>query len=390
MLMQHVNWFAYDCDRELVALALLQRAPARVDVPQWMRSEAVKNAAATVRNLFKRKYVLLDEFQDTSVAQLDVVLALTIDTAAATMTTPRVRLTVVGDSDQAIYAFRGASMQPLQARLESLVPRTVRYNLRVNHRSTPAIVAVCEALIAPNRTDDKAMRPSPRWGAPAPAPAFDVFPVSVLLCQAAAAQQESCTLSCIQKWHALGVPYGSMAVLCRVKAGVQSFNDSIRGTDIVVRALKEKEEDRFSSGQGDVAQPKQDALSVGTIHSAKGIEWDVVCIIDAFEAAQDIKARNDSNAALSADIKAERWAEERRVVFVGLSRSRRALHITHPIRAGGRADVEPAPSEFLQDIQRSAGAHLVVIRSDALDSLPWPHNTASLDMGPYGEDDGPE
>ena len=270
------------------------------------------------------------------------------------------------------------------------MPPYVRYSLRVNHRSTPAIVAVCEALIAPNRTDDKAMRPSPRWGAPAPAPAFDVFPVSVLLCHAAA-QQESCALRCIQKWHALGVPYASMAVLCRVKAAVESFNNSIRGTDIVVRALKEKEEDRFSSGQGDVA-PKQDALSVGTIHSAKGIEWDVVCIIDALEAAQDIKARNDSNAALSADIKAKRWAEERRVVFVGLSRPRRALHITHPIRAGGRADVEPAQSEFLQDIQHSAGSHLVVVRSDALDSLPWPHNLASLDMGPYGEaeDDGPE
>jgi hypothetical protein len=33
-----------------------------------------------------------------------------------------------------------------------------------------------------------------------------------------------------------------------------------------------------------------------------------------------------------------------------------------------------------------------VVRSDALDSLPWPHNLAKLDMGPYGEaeDDGPE
>jgi len=391
VLMQHANYFAYDCDRELVALALLQRVPPHVDVPLWMRSEQVKNAAATVRELFKRKYVLLDEFQDTSVAQLDVVLALTIDTAATTMTTPRVRLTVVGDSDQAIYAFRGASMQPLQARLASLVPPYVRCSLCVNYRSTPAIIAVCEALIALNRTDDKAMRPSQRWGAAALAPAFDVFPVSVLLCQAAA-QQESCALRCIQKWHALGVPYASMAVLCRVKAAVQSFKDSIRGTDIVVRALKEKEEDRFS-GQGDMAQPKQDALSVGTIHSAKGIEWDVVCIIDALEAAQDIKARNDSNAALIADIKAERWAEERRVVFVGLSRPRRALHITHPIRAGGRSmDVEPAQSEFLQDIQRSAGSQLVVVRSDALDSLPWPHNLARLDMGPYGEaeDDGPE
>jgi superfamily I DNA/RNA helicase len=185
----------------------------------------------------------------------------------------------------------------------------------------------------------------------------------VLLCQAAA-QHESCALRCIQTWHALGVPYGGMVVLCRVKAAIQSFKDSIRGTNIVVRALKE--EDRFS-GQGDVAQPKQDALSVGTIHSAKGIEWEVVCIIDALAAAQDIKARNESNAALSDDIKAERWAEERRVVFVGLSRPRRALHITHPIRAGVRStDVEPAQSEFLQDIQRSAG-HILLWSA----ATPW-------------------
>ena len=147
-----------------------------------------------------------------------------------------------------------------------------------------------------------------------------------------------------------------------------------------------------------MAQPKQDALSVGTIHSAKGIEWEVVCIIDALEAAQDIKARNDSNAALGADIKAERWAEERRVVFVGLSRPRRALHITHPIRAGAERMWNRHNRSscrifsVLNAEAESAGSHLVVVRSDALDSLPWPHNLARLDMGSHGEaeDDGPE
>ena len=384
LLAQHDTWFAYDCDRELVALALLQHLPpAQAGVPQWMRCAEVKQAAATVAALFRRKYVLLDEFQDTSVAQLDLLLALTSSPHGA-------RLTVVGDSDQAIYAFRGASVQPLRDRLDASALSCVRRSLSVNYRSTPAIVAVCEALIGPNRTEeqDKAMRPSwppAHWRAAAmhpPGPPA-IFPVSLLLCGSAATQQECCALACIQRWHALGVPYSRMAVLGRVRATVKSFKDSIRGSGIAVLALKEEGED--TAGGMAVWPPNHDALSVGTIHSAKGLEWDVVCIVDALASAQAAKARNERNAALSDAVKTGMWAEERRVVFVGLSRPRRALHITHP--NDSRDAAAPAQSDFLQDmVQGAGGAELVVCRDDELDQrLPWPHNLGSLDMGPLGE-----
>ena len=384
MLAQHDTWFAYDCDRELVALALLQHPPAPVDVPQWMRGAAVQQAAATVRALFRRKYVLLDEFQDTSLAQLDLVLLLTSDTH-------RVRLTVVGDSDQAIYAFRGASVQPLRDRLASLVPSCERRSLSVNYRSTPAIVAVCEALIGPNRTGegDKVMRPHwppARWQAAAMVPPGPpaIFPVSVLLCRE---PQERCAEACIQRWHALGVPYSRMAVLCRVKATAMLFKNSLSRSDIVVRALKEKGEDTAEVGAR--RYQDEDALSVGTIHSAKGLEWDVVCIIGALAAAQAAKARNVRNAALSDAAKAELWAEERRVVFVGLSRPRRALHVTHPCDGAeaGAPGAQPE-SDFLQDMR--GAAELVVCRDDELGRLPWPLHLGAVDMSPSekGEDDG--
>ncbi len=82
--------------------------------------------------------VLVDEYQDTCVLQADIVDALCPDGRG---------LTVVGDDAQAIYGFRAATPRNI---LDFAVryPAATVVRLEANHRSTPEIVAVANAVMA--------------------------------------------------------------------------------------------------------------------------------------------------------------------------------------------------------------------------------------------------
>ena len=86
------------------------------------------------------RYLLVDEFQDTNPAQIEVVCAL----AGA-----RQSVTVVGDDDQAIYAFRGAAVQNLLG-FGARFPGARTVVLRRNHRSRASILQAAQRLIRHN------------------------------------------------------------------------------------------------------------------------------------------------------------------------------------------------------------------------------------------------
>jgi DNA helicase-2/ATP-dependent DNA helicase PcrA len=83
------------------------------------------------------KYVLVDEFQDMNPAQLRLVVALS---------ERRPNVTVVGDPDQSIYAFRGAAARNLRA-FADRYPDSSRVVLRRNYRSSAHIVRAAQRLI---------------------------------------------------------------------------------------------------------------------------------------------------------------------------------------------------------------------------------------------------
>lgn len=87
-----------------------------------------------------RQHVLVDEFQDVNLPQWELLRLLCPADGD---------LTVVGDADQAIYGFRGASARWLAAFGEAY-PGT-RIELTENFRSRPAIVAAANRLIAAGR-----------------------------------------------------------------------------------------------------------------------------------------------------------------------------------------------------------------------------------------------
>jgi len=96
----------------------------------------------------KFRYILVDEFQDTNIAQLRLLELLAGD---------RKNIFAVGDNDQAIYRFRGASFGSFQLFLERFAgwkagedSTPFRVSLTENYRSTPNILRVATQVIAQN------------------------------------------------------------------------------------------------------------------------------------------------------------------------------------------------------------------------------------------------
>ncbi len=86
------------------------------------------------------RHVLVDEFQDTNVAQWEIVRLLTEEHR---------NVMVVGDQDQSVYKFRGADYRNLM-RFEEVFPESTIIVLDQNYRSTQKILDAANAVIANN------------------------------------------------------------------------------------------------------------------------------------------------------------------------------------------------------------------------------------------------
>ncbi|MCA0176624.1 MAG: UvrD-helicase domain-containing protein [Proteobacteria bacterium] len=97
---------------------------------------------AEVRAKWQRQFghVLVDEYQDTNAVQYELLKLLVGETA---------RFTAVGDDDQSIYGWRGATLDNLR-RLPQDFPALKVIPLEQNYRSTSAILRAANAVIARN------------------------------------------------------------------------------------------------------------------------------------------------------------------------------------------------------------------------------------------------
>lgn len=95
-----------------------------------------------VRQRWQRRiqYLLVDEYQDTNVCQYRLVRLLTGD---------RAMFTAVGDDDQAIYAWRGATVENLM-KLTHDYPELTVIKLEQNYRSVQRILAAANQVISKN------------------------------------------------------------------------------------------------------------------------------------------------------------------------------------------------------------------------------------------------
>jgi len=96
------------------------------------------------------RHVLVDEYQDTNHAQYALVREIVGEGPRAS------ELTVVGDSDQSIYAFRGADIRNI-VEFEKDYPEARTIKLEQNYRSTQNILSAANSVISrnPNRPEKR-------------------------------------------------------------------------------------------------------------------------------------------------------------------------------------------------------------------------------------------
>jgi DNA helicase-2/ATP-dependent DNA helicase PcrA len=109
---------------------------------------ALLQTSPGIREFYRRKYrhVLVDEYQDTNTAQYVLVREL-VGTEKEAI--PPAQLCVVGDADQSIYAFRGATIRNIQD-FEKDYPNAKTIVLEQNYRSTQNILSAANAVISKN------------------------------------------------------------------------------------------------------------------------------------------------------------------------------------------------------------------------------------------------
>lgn len=161
------------------------------------------------------QYILVDEFQDISPLQYQVIRMLAA---------PENNLFIVGDDDQSIYRFRGASPK-IMLGFPKDYPEAETVTLDVNYRSTPQIISAAGKLICHNRERfPKNIQPCREAGPPVRHETFENT------------QQECRHLTdAIRKAHAGGTSYREMAVLSRTNSGCRQAVEQMMSAGIPFR-----------------------------------------------------------------------------------------------------------------------------------------------------------
>ncbi|MGI9058409.1 MAG: ATP-dependent helicase [Ktedonobacteraceae bacterium] len=112
-------------------------------------------------------YLQVDETQDTNPSQYQLIQYLAA---------PKNNVVVVGDPDQAIYQFRGASPEASILSFRTMYPKGIIYHIEHNYRSTPQILDAANRLIGHNDITpgfEKILRATCPDGAPIQVTAYE-------------------------------------------------------------------------------------------------------------------------------------------------------------------------------------------------------------------------
>ena len=357
-----------------------------------------ERVAAQVRRQYK--WFVVDEFQDVSPLQsalLDLWLG------------GRDEICVVGDPAQTIYSFAGADAGYLRE-FPAKYPRTTSIDLVRNYRSTPEVITAANALLAGTPSAGVRLVSQSPSGA---AVGFQSYADEVAEAEAVAAAVaglkdsgtppgEVAVLFRInaqseayeEALAARGIPYvvrGAARFFDRaeVREAVTRLRGAARGDTGVPEgdlaesvgavlsvmgwtpeapAARGQTRDRWESLQALVDQatelaatgvtdlgvfvddldrraseqhaPVAGGVTLATLHAAKGLEWDAVFVVGVCEGTLPITYADTPTAV----------EEERRLLYVGLTRARRTLAVSWAWarNPGGRATRQP--SRFLDPL----------------------------------------
>jgi DNA helicase-2/ATP-dependent DNA helicase PcrA len=261
--------------------------------------------------------VSVDEYQDVSDVQAELVARLA----------PEGRdLFAIGDPDQAIYGFRGARPGHF-ARFAERYPGAIRVPLDTTYRLTGAVHAVARSVLpsAPRLAVRAAGTPVEVIACATPA--VEATQIAARIERLVGGTSHFAVDSGRGRDAELGdVGFGDMAVLTRTKAQRREILEALARTGVPCAAV----------GEDEPHDPRSQKVAAMTMHASKGREFDVV-----FVAGVERELLPLGIAGFDTDPE-----EERRLLYVALTRARRHAIVTYS-RArtlfGRRLEGGPSP-----------------------------------------------
>jgi len=351
--------------------------------------------AASQRWRFRHLFV--DEFQDVNPVQFRLLEG---------WRGSREDLCVVGDPNQAIFGWNGADASYLTAFAERF-PSAEVVRLDDNYRSSPQILAVADAVLNGSGSGSNRTRPLRANRPEAAAPTVRSW--------ASDRDEARAVVGAIRRRHGTAQPWSGMAVLARTNAQLLLFEEAcsaagiphrVRGegsflsqpevrqalndlrraplTSPIGPAIVDLEEmaaeaegdrgqrldglvrlarehaaldqaatiDSFfgwlrATVGGDEPAKNGDVVELATFHAAKGLEWPVVFVVGLERGLVPI-AQADTPAAR---------AEERRLLYVAVTRAEQELHCSWAERRTyGARTLTRTPSAYLPAIEAAVKA----------------------------------
>jgi DNA helicase-2/ATP-dependent DNA helicase PcrA len=276
------------------------------------RPVALLSAEADLRRRYagRFRYVLVDEYQDTNVAQLELLKLLAGDDR---------NVCAVGDDDQAIYGWRGAEVRNI-LRFEKHFPGAREVRLEQNYRSTGHILACANAVIA--RNADR--RPKRLFTAAGPGERVRVVALPSEEDEARFVAEE------LARLRREGRPWSDLAVLYRLNAQSRPIEEALREASIPHTvhggpAFFDRSEVRDLLAYLKVCVAPQDEVSLARIVNvpARGIGDASLERVHAWAVSRGVHLFDA--LALAAEVPGlPRGAAERIAAFVGLVERYRA------------------------------------------------------------------
>lgn len=182
--------------------------------------EQHEDALAQVRS--RHRWFSVDEYQDTNALQQSLLDVWRGD---------REDIGVVGDVDQTIYSFTGASSEFLTG-FAARFPGARVIRLERNYRSTPEVLGLANRLLAsvePAHGRPKRLVPTLPGGAP---PVFRTFEL--------AEDEARSVVAEVGRLHGSGVPLDGIAVLLRTNAQLPEYEERLRAAGIAFQVRGER------------------------------------------------------------------------------------------------------------------------------------------------------
>ncbi len=258
-------------------------------------------------------HLLVDELQDVNPAQYQLIRLLSRPDGAG--------LFVIGDPDQAIYGFRGSDRQCF-FRFARDYPNTACIVLRRNYRSSDTILTAAASLLG----NGAGAGLTAENGSGAPVRIVSLPGAStegIFITRTIDAMLGGSAFFSMDSGRALGdgdkLSIGDFAVLYRLNAVGDSLEEAFQASGIPYqRAVKSKPEEEVEA-----LDPRAEAVSLMTIHAAKGTEFPVVLVAGCEEGVLPYVPPDRT------ELSEEESEEERRLLYVAMTRAEKCLFLSH-------------------------------------------------------------